>query len=120
MDTHILWIIDHIANPVIPHTHDFYQMIFCQKKGGSFTIGENFYEAKQAYAYFIKPGITHSITQNGSMKTIELKFYIHDDELCNYLNKVPDEFQISDITFMKMIFLFIAKETLPPRQKMYF
>ena len=51
MNTQIIWIIDHIANNVEPHTHDFYQMIFCQKKGGEITIDNKTHEAKQDHIY---------------------------------------------------------------------
>ena len=98
MNIHIIWIIDHIANTVVQHTHDFYQMIFCTKKGGTINIDGKTFEAKQDYAYFVKPG------------TIDLKFYVHDADAQKFLSNVPNQFQLSDIPFMKMLFQTIAKE----------
>ena len=110
MNTQIIWIIDHIANNVEPHTHDFYQMIFCQKKGGEITIDNKTHEAKQDHIYFIKPGTNHTIKQKNDMKVIDLKFFVYGDDLNSCLQNTPTEFQLDDISFMKMMFLFIAKE----------
>jgi len=110
VNIHIVWIIDHIANTVASHTHDFYQMIFCTKKGGTISVDGKVYEAKQDYAYFVKPGTIHSITQNREMKTIDLKFYVHDADAQKFLSNVPHQFQLGDIPFMKMLFQTIAKE----------
>ena len=106
----MLWIIDHVANSVVPHTHDFYQMILCRKKGGEITIGNKMFETKQDHIYFIKPGTIHKIEQKGSMKVIDLKFYAHGDELNKFLLKTPEEFKLTDISFMKMMFTTISKE----------
>lgn len=110
MNVHLIWIIDHKSSTVVPHTHDFYQMIYCKKSGGLIGVGDNVFEAKQGYAYFIRPGTIHSITQRSDMKTIDLKFFVQDKEVERYLENVPAEFQLGDIAFMKMLFLFIAKE----------
>ncbi len=110
MDTRMILIIDHIANTVEPHTHDFFQMIFCQKKGGEITIGNKTFEAKQDHIYFIKAGTLHAIKQKNNMKVVDLKFSAFGDALLKYLSNIPEEFQISDISFMKMMFSLISKE----------
>lgn len=110
MNVHLIWIIDNKSSTVVPHTHDFYQMIFCKKNGGLISVGYKVFEAKQGYAYFVTPGTIHSITQRSDMKTIDLKFFVQDSELQEYLSNIPEEFQLGDIAFMKMLFLFIARE----------
>lgn len=110
MNTHIIWIIDHKTNSLVPHTHDFYQLIYCKKKGGTISIGENTYQAKQDYIYFIPPGTLHSVQQNGDLTLSEFKFVVQDEEANKLLSNAPFEFQLSDIQFMKMIIQFIVKE----------
>lgn len=110
MDVHILWLSNHIANSVEPHTHDFYQIIFCKKRGGQISIDGEDYDAKSNFVYFIKPGSVHSIDCGIDMHIIEIKFFAYGDDLNKYLAEVPDEFQLSDISFMKMLFLHIARE----------
>lgn len=110
MNIHIIWLSNHIAKSVEPHTHDFYQIIFCKNRGGQIIINENKYCAKSNYVYFIKPGALHSIVGGIDMHIIEIKFLILDNTLNKYMDKVPEEFQLEDISFMKMLFLHIAKE----------
>lgn len=110
MNSNLIWVIDHKANTIVPHTHDFYQMMFCKKAGGLVTIGDTTFEAKQDYVYFVQPNTMHSIVQKKNMQTIDLNFSVSDEETRQYLSNVPPEFQINDIVFMKMLFLFIAKE----------
>lgn len=112
MNSNLIWVIDHKSNSIVPHTHDFYQMMFCKKAGGIITVGDKTFETRQDYVYFVRPGISHSIVQKKNMRTIDLNFSVYDNEVKNYLSKVPEEFQITDIVFMKMLFLFIAKEAL--------
>ena len=76
MNIHILWLSDHKANNVEAHTHDFYQIIFCTKKGGQVSINEKSYNARENYAYFIKPGDVHSINRGNDMHIIEIKFLV--------------------------------------------
>ena len=59
---------------------------------------------------FIKPGTNHTIKQKNDMKVIDLKFFVYGDDLNSCLQNTPTEFQLDDISFMKMMFLFIAKE----------
>ncbi len=110
MDIHILWLSDHAAHSVVPHTHDFYQVIFCTKKGGHISVNGSRYSAKSNYVYFIKPGSMHSIDRGTDMHIIEIKFLVRGEELNRYLTGLPDEFQLADVSFMKMMFLHMANE----------
>ena len=104
MDVHVLYLSDHIAHDVEPHTHNFWQIIFCKKQGGQISIQKKKYSVKSNYVYFIKPGIVHSIDRGMDMHIIEIKCLIYGDDAKKYLDQIPNEFQLTDIPFMKMIF----------------
>ena len=115
MDIHIIWLSDHIANSTEAHTHDFYQMIFCKNEGGRITVGEKNFSARKHFVYFVKPSVMHSITQRGDMSIIEIKFFVSDPELNKYLCALPEQFQLSDVAFMKMLLTHMSKEGIDRR-----
>lgn len=112
MNSNLIWVIDHKSNTIVPHEHDFYQMMFCKKSGGLITIGNKTFETKQDYVYFVTPGTMHSIVQQKNMQTIDLNFTVYDAEVQNYLSNIPEEFQIEDIVIMKLLFQLISKESM--------
>lgn len=114
MDTHLIWVADHIAYSAPPHTHDFYHLIFCRKKGGIISIDENIYTTKTDFIYFAKPGILHHMERGNDMQLIEIKFIANGEMLNKYLCNIPEEFQLNDIMFMKMILPCISKESSSP------
>ncbi len=112
MNVHVLWVADHTAFSTTYHTHDFYQVAFCKKKGGTITIGDVTYDAKPDHVYFMKPTIMHAMTRGDDMKLIEIKFVAEGEELNKQLNALPDEFCLSDVAFMKSILRQTVKEGL--------
>lgn len=110
VDINILWVADHITFTTEAHTHEFYHLIFCKKKGGKINLGNDVYTAKSDYIYLAKPGVLHSMTIGSEMRLIEIKFIINDDAINKYLEKVPNEFQLNDVLFMKTMLFLIASE----------
>ena len=80
MDVQVLWVADHIAFDVGAHTHDFYQMAFCRKEGGTITIADKTYFAQKGYVYMMKSSIPHAMTKGDNMALIETKFLVTDKE----------------------------------------
>lgn len=115
MNSKLIWAVDHKSNTIVPHSHDFYQMMFCKKAGGIITIGDTSFETRQDFVYFVAPGVMHSIVQKKNMHTIDLNFSVTDSDIKSYLENVPLEFQISDKFFMKMLFNFVASESTESR-----
>lgn len=110
VDINILWVADHIAFTTEAHTHEFYHLIFCKKKGGKINVGNDVYTAKSDYVYLVKPRVLHSMTIGSEMRLIEIKFIINDEMINKYLERVPNEFQLSDVLLMKTMLLLIATE----------
>lgn len=95
MDVQVLWVADHIAFDVGAHTHDFYQMAFCRKEGGTITIADKKYFAQKGYVYMMKSSIPHAMTKGDNMALIEIKFLVTDKETAR---KLPNEFCLIDNT----------------------
>ena len=55
VDINILWVADHIALTTEAHSHEFYHLIFCKKKGGKINVDNDVYTAKSDYVYLVKP-----------------------------------------------------------------
>ncbi len=107
-----MWLNDHVACTTDAHTHDFYQLLYCRRKGGKIIIGDKTYNAKSDYVYLAKPGDLHAMTVGSQMWLVEIKFRVHNDELNEHLKNVPGEFQLSDVVFMKTMLILAAKEGL--------
>ena len=112
MNVQVFWVAKHTAFNVNPHTHDFYHMVFCRKKGGTVTVGNTVYNAQTDYVYFMRPGVLHAMTRGDDMKLIEIKFFIEDSALQNEVSALPDEFTFSDVAFLRSILNQTAKEAL--------
>lgn len=112
MNVHVLWVADHTAFTTHYHTHDFFQIAFCKKKGGTITIGDVTYVAKPDHVYLMKPTVMHTMTRGDDMKLIEIKFMAEGEELISQLNALPNEFCLSDVAFMKNILRQTVKEGL--------
>lgn len=109
MDLSILWASTHTAVSVYPHTHIFYQLIFCKKSGGYISIGNALYTAQENNVYLAKPGASHSIDQCGRMQILEVKFNAFG-KLAEHINRLPDCFSPQDITLSEMLLDRVAAE----------
>ena len=89
MSVRALWISDHTLVPVMRHTHDFYQLIYCQRGNGAIEIGDTLHKAEVGRAYLIKPMAAHAIHPDDGMRAIELKFEITAEEYDKNLRCLP-------------------------------
>lgn len=112
MNLQVFWVAKHTAFDVGAHTHDFYHMVFCRKKGGTITINNTVYTARQDHVYLMRPGVLHSMTRGDDMKLIEIKFIVDDENLQNAIATLPVEFTFFDVAFLKSILNQTAKEAL--------
>ena len=112
MDIDIMWLNDHVACTTEAHTHDFYQLLYCRRKGGKITVGDKTYNAKNDYVYLAKPGDLHAMTVGSQMWLVEIKFRVYNDELNEHLKNVPSEFRLNDVILMKTLLILAAKEGL--------
>lgn len=96
MRVHAIWVADHVALSTIEHVHDYYQMIYCKKAGGSFEINGIHYEATPGYIYFIRPMEPHSMKRGKNMRLVELKFLAEDQQTVEQLSNLPSVFRMDD------------------------
>lgn len=96
MDLSILWASTHTAMSVYPHTHCFYQLIFCKKGGGYISVGNGLYTAQENCVYLAKPGTSHGFDQCDKMLILEIKFNAFG-KLAEHINRLPDVFIPRDI-----------------------
>lgn len=98
LDIHVFWVDDLVAAQVKPHTHDFYQLTFCKKRGGNISIGETKYEAKEGFIYLATPFTSHAMENHDGMQILEVKF-IADEETGKKLDTLPPVFNLKSIDF---------------------
>lgn len=94
MSIRALWISDHFLLPIVQHSHNFYQLVYCQEGVGEIGIGDAVHTATAGYAYLIKPHEPHSITPSGDMHAVELKFAVDSEEYDAALQKLPAVFPV--------------------------
>ena len=112
MDIKVIWVADHSAFTVQNHTHEFYQLALCRKKGGTITIDGKAYEVMPDTVYLMKKGVMHGMERFDDMRLIEIKFLASGEELIKRLNLLPDAFSVSEFPFMKNMLIQAVKEGL--------
>ena len=112
MRIHTLWVADHIAFSTVRHTHDYYQLIYCRKSGGSIEIDGTVYDAVPGYFYFVHPCVPHSMERGQNMRLVELKFLAQDKETIRLLKQIPGVFTMEDDFSMRLSLKDILKEGL--------
>ena len=95
MNLSILWASTHTAVSVYPHTHSFYQLIFCKKSGGYIRIGGALYPAQEHNVYLSKPGSCHSIDQCNMLEILEIKFNAAGI-MAQRIDQLPDQFSLQN------------------------
>ena len=78
MRVHTLWVADHVAFSTVVHVHDYYQILYCQKAGGTVEIDGVVYEAEPGTMYFMRPMQPHGLRRGNHMRAIEIKFLAED------------------------------------------
>ncbi len=110
MNIRALWISDHFILPVMRHAHDYYQLIYCYRGTGEIEIGSSVYTARPGYAYFIRPGMHHSITPCDRMRVSEIKFELASEELEAATAMLPEEMDIDEHVSLRLSIKEIVKE----------
>lgn len=112
MRIHVLWVADHVTMTTVEHVHDYYQMIYCKKAGGSLNINGVQYESEAGDIYFIRPMEPHSMKRGKNMWLVEMKFLAEDLETVELLDKFPSVFRAQDDFEVRMSLRDIVKEAL--------
>lgn len=89
MKLHTLWVADHVAFSTLEHVHDYYQIVYCQKAGGTVEIDGIVYEAVPGTMYFIQPMQPHAMRRGKNVRVIEVKFLAEDEETARLLKNIP-------------------------------
>lgn len=95
MDLHIFFVSDHITARVTPHSHEFFQMIFCQSGHGSITVRDTKYTARPGFVYLAGPGVLHAVETAGDLTLLETKFSAYG-AFEKLVSGLPDVFYIGD------------------------
>lgn len=111
MEVMVFWVSQHIAHAVGAHTHDFYQLIYCQTGGGRITIGNNCYSAQADHVYLAPPGVNHAIENEEQMYIMEIKF-LAEGRAVPVLRTLPAHYHIADIPFAREMLSLIIQEGL--------
>ena len=90
-----IWVADHTVIPIIPHEHDYYQLMFCKSGSGEMTLDGESYKATGGTVYFSKPGTMHGFVPKDSLQLVEIKFEA-DEEMTRYLSEIPLVFSIAN------------------------
>lgn len=112
MRVHTIWVADHVAFSTKVHVHDYYQMIYCQKSGGSFEIDGAHYDAVPGNVYFVRPMQPHAMQRGNNMRVVELKFLAEDEETAQQLRALPSVFAVEDDMALRRALKEIVKEGL--------
>ena len=112
MQVQTIWVADHILVSIIPHQHDYYQLMYCQGGTGKIQIGEVCYPAIAGNAYLVFPMQSHAIIQEDRLRLVEVKFTVNDDFLKEELRRLPSEFSIDDVLPLRIAFSEMKREGL--------
>lgn len=112
MDLNTIWVVDHISPYIKPHSHNYYQMIYCQKGSGTITIEETVYHAVPGRLYMIRPMETHEILPQDTLRLAEVKFVVRREDLDHCLKQLPVETDIDESTTLCLTMKDVIKEGL--------
>ena len=93
MDIHVFFVSDHLATDISPHTHNFFQLIYCKSGCGSITIRNTTYTAHPGSVYLAAPGVNHAIQNENGLWLLECKFSANG-QFAQQLRQLPDVFGI--------------------------
>ena len=112
MDLRTIWVTDHASPTISPHSHNYYQMIYCQKGSGVITIGDAVYQAVPGSLYLIQPMVEHSIQPQDTFRLIEVKFIVRREDLDSSLKQLPAEMEIDKHTTLRLSMKDVIREGL--------
>ena len=90
IDVEVLWIARYDHQPewfLEEHEHNCYQIIYAIDGYGKFIMNDGLWDISKEILFFIKPGIRHGLftDKKGILKTLDIKFYINDEEIIHKL-----------------------------------
>ena len=112
MRVHTLWVADHVAFSTVGHVHDYYQILYCQKAGGTVEIDGVVYEAEPGTMYFMRPMQPHGMRRGNNMRAIEIKFLAEDAETAEQLAHLPSVVPLPDDHSFRRCIKEVANEGL--------
>ena len=100
----VLWVAryDYRKNWVLRrHVHNYYQAILILQGKGRFFLGREEYDIRPDTLFLIKPGWEHGLVNEseGVLKTLDMKFLLHDSGLDNMLNNAGNVYPGADSAF---------------------
>lgn len=98
------------------HVHNYYQAILILQGKGRFFLGREEYDIRPDTLFLIKPGWEHGLVNEseGVLKTLDMKFLLHDSGLDNMLNNAGNVYPGADSAF-RVIFENIRSEGIRRR-----
>ena len=112
MSVSAIWVSDHTVVSIDKHSHDYFQLMYCQGGSGEIQLGDTVYPAVAGHAYLAFPMQDHAIIQKDRLHLIEIKFTVDDDIILQGLDRLPPEFSIDDSLLLRLAFAEIKREAL--------
>ena len=83
------------------HAHDYFQMYYCIAGRGNMLLGEQSIVLEKDSCLLILPNQVHELypIKSGQLRTIDTKFYVHDEAIKGALLHAPQLITISDSHF---------------------
>lgn len=83
------------------HAHDYFQMYYCIAGRGNMLLGEQSIVLEKDSCLLILPNQVHELypIKSGQLRTIDTKFYVHDEAIKDALLHAPQLITISDSHF---------------------
>lgn len=80
------------------HRHNFYHLIYFTGGQGSLWIGDQEQFVAEHQLFVIAPGIYHEYINDwhDPLRTIEVKFLLHDEQLCVRLSALPERIDLRE------------------------
>ena len=105
----VLWVARYDYDPnwkLISHKHSYFQIIYFMEGEGYFCINDNKYLIGKDILLFVKPNELHSLNvpKDSSVKTMDMKFTIMDDDLRNEVMELDNVLTPKDPEIMKLLF----------------
>ena len=87
----VLWTARYDYNPgwvVKVHAHEFFQAVYLIDGDGTLTLGGGRYGLRPAHILLAAPGVRHGLEAASRVRTLDIKFRVHDDALAGSLRRI--------------------------------
>ena len=86
---------------VLRHAHNYFQMYYCTAGRGVMLLGDRDIVLEKDSCLLIWPGQLHEVypIKSGQLRTIDTKFYVHDEDIKAALLRAPQVITITDPHF---------------------